>query len=353
MGDHYLPRYYLRGFTLEPGGQIWAYDKARLRKFRTAVKNVAMETGFYSREVEQLLANSVENPANQVLDKIRRFASLTSGDKDLLAPYIAAMMTRVPRHRLRMNETAPPVASRLYEEIAHELDLVALADPGLARLAAKRKLEAKEILDRYCDHPPKEVWLRNIPPASMPNLVASISSMKWCYLTYEQPAFLTCDNPVFFFTWLGVSRPQSEISFPLSSRVALWGRRGEGIREEFLRAKRQAVYEVNRRTAANTTRFAFHCKDEDWILPFLGKGDWALHHMLLTGIPGSLHSSLACPAVLVAKLRLRSGERAARAAEGPRRAWAEPFGFALGERRRERLRRCASIAGHHTRSSDD
>ena len=71
MGDHYVPQYYLKSFSQNNGKCIWVYDKRKSRKFSTQVNNVGNITGFYSAEVEQYLANTIENPANEVLRKIR------------------------------------------------------------------------------------------------------------------------------------------------------------------------------------------------------------------------------------------------------------------------------------------
>ena len=57
MGDHYVPRYYLKGFTKDDGKRIWVYDKNERRSFATQVQSIANETAFYSPEVERYLAN--------------------------------------------------------------------------------------------------------------------------------------------------------------------------------------------------------------------------------------------------------------------------------------------------------
>ncbi len=52
MGDHYVPRYYLKGFSQNDGKTIYVYDKTERRSFKTQVKSIANETDFYSPEVE-------------------------------------------------------------------------------------------------------------------------------------------------------------------------------------------------------------------------------------------------------------------------------------------------------------
>lgn len=59
MGDHYVPQYYLKGFSELLGKSIWVYDKQEKRKYSSQVKSVANETRFYTPAIEQYLANFV------------------------------------------------------------------------------------------------------------------------------------------------------------------------------------------------------------------------------------------------------------------------------------------------------
>lgn len=46
MGDHYVPQYYLKGFSQNNGKSIWVYDKEEGSKIQTQVKSIANITGF-------------------------------------------------------------------------------------------------------------------------------------------------------------------------------------------------------------------------------------------------------------------------------------------------------------------
>jgi len=135
--------------------------------------------------------------------------------------------------------------------------------------------------DRYAQDPPKEVWLSTIPPERSPRLVAAIRGMTWRFLTFDgQPAFLTSDNPVFYFAGIGLAKPESEITFPISSHITLWATWRQDLLEGYFPTTERVVKEINRRTASNATRYVFHCADEDWILPFLLTGKWQLHRLV-------------------------------------------------------------------------
>lgn len=280
MGDHYLPQYYLKGFSQRSGKQIWAYDKQDSRKFQAQVKNVATETGFYSPEAEQYLANNIEGPANAILGKIRDRGQVTPDDKKVLAEYMVVMMKRVPQGRERVKKLAPVTADRLFEKISQQLSITTFMSPEEANLIRQRRSEIREFLDRYSQEVPKKIWLDNIPPQTTPRIVEAIRRMTWLLLTFdEKPAFMTCDNPVFYFTCIGIGKRESEITFPISSHVTLWATWRADLAEGYFSTTKQVAKEINRRTASNAGRYVFHCDDEGWVLPFVTKGRWQLHRL--------------------------------------------------------------------------
>lgn len=72
MGKHYVPQYYLRGFSLpDDPSLIWMYDKYTGRATLAAIDKVAQQRDFYTDDVEEWLTEEIERPANMALDKIR------------------------------------------------------------------------------------------------------------------------------------------------------------------------------------------------------------------------------------------------------------------------------------------
>jgi hypothetical protein len=281
MGHHYVPQYYLKGFTESNEDLLWAFEKGTGSKFNTQIKNMGNVTKFYSYEVEQYMANTIEGPANIVLDKIRKRHKINEDDKKIFAEYMAVMWKRVPRGRERLKEIAPSSAQKLSEELNRNLDILTSKEPTKAGLIERRRREIKEILDKYAEDPSKEIWLTNIPPERTPRFVAAIRGMKWTFLTFdEKPAFLTCDNPVFYFTGIGIGKPQSEITFPISNNITLWATWRDDLPQDYILTTTQTVREINRRTAHNASRYIFHCRDEYWIKPFVKKHSWQLHRLI-------------------------------------------------------------------------
>lgn len=278
MGDHYVPQFYLKGFSRSDGKQIWVYDKKEGNKFQTQVKSIANITGFYSREVEKYLANTVEGPANEAIRKIREREQINSKDKEVLAEYMTVMMKRVPKGKTRLDEMAPSISKKLYGELSEELAQIALIKPEKRDIAQRRTKEIEEILDRFSKNPPPEIWLDNIPHERSPKVVAGLRGMIWRFLVASSDSsFLTSDNPFFFFQSIGIGKPYSEVIFPISSSILLWATWETNLPEGYIPATSQAVKEMNRRTVRNATRYLFKKKDEGWVLPFILKGSWKLH----------------------------------------------------------------------------
>jgi predicted DNA-binding transcriptional regulator AlpA len=272
MGDHYVPQYYLKGFSQNNGKSIWVYDKEEGIKFPAQVKSIANITGFYSSDVEQYLANTIEGPANTVLMKIRQFEQIDQKDKEILSEYMAVMIKRVPKGLQRLEEMAPSISQKLF------VDLSGLTMPEKKEVAQRRIKEIETILEKYSKDPPKEIWLENIPSERSPKVVAALNGMIWRFLVSKpESEFLTSDNPLFFFTGIGIGKPISEVLFPIAKNIALWATWKTHLPEGFINTTSQAVKEMNRRTTSYATRYVFKSKDEDWVLPFAIKGSWKLH----------------------------------------------------------------------------
>lgn len=278
MRNHYVPQYYLRGFCPDLDRTIWVYDIQESRKFSTRIKKIANIHGFYPPELEKYLSEDVEGPANRVLEKIRNRVHLTPTEKITFAGYITVMWKRVPMGKGRFGDQAPGIAAKLRETLHRELSEAVKKDSSVERLARRRKAEIDEILDKYSRQPPEDVWHQVIRAEHTPRMIAAVATMTWQFFTFdEEPAFLTSDNPVFFFPELGVGRSESELSFPVSSNMTLWATRRTDLVEGYFPVTMSIVKEMNRRTASFSARYVFHAEDEDWILPFLSKKKWRLN----------------------------------------------------------------------------
>lgn len=281
MGDHYIPQYYLKGFASNTNNQVCVYEKGTNNKFLSGAINIGHENNYYSPEVEKYLANEIEGPANEVIGKIRDRKQIIEEDKITLSKYMIVMLKRVPQGKIRMKDMAPSVAQKLSLKYDGEINELINSNPDKADFFEKRRKEIQANLEKYSTNPPKDFWLTLIPPERTPRIVEAVSKMTWRFLTYDdKPVYLTSDNPVFYFEAIGIGRKHSEITFPIASNIALWATWTKNLAEGYYPTKSQVVKEINRRTVSIATRYIYHAAYEDWILPFINKGNYQLHSMV-------------------------------------------------------------------------
>lgn len=285
MRTHYIPRYYLGGFAQDSKPPIiWVYEKGNKESFATQLSKIAIEKNIYPKHFEKYLANEIEDPANLVLKKIRETKMISRKDKIILSNYMTVMLKRVPRGMKRFIEKAPTVIERVKENIDTQLSKMKNQHPSKADLIERRREEAKKILERFKENPPKEAWISAIPPNITPQVAAGLSQMTWQFFVCESPyGFLTCDNPVFFFASIGIGNINSEVSFPISKHVALWATWRNDLEEGFFNVDRKLVYEINRRTAKIASRFIFSHKKQNWIVTLANKKVYDLNPIIRQG----------------------------------------------------------------------
>lgn len=272
MGHHYIPQYYLEGFSSLDTNMVWVYEKNGPLKFQTTVINTANEKNYYGQEVENYLSKEIEGPANSVINKIRNRVNISNEDKMTLAIYMVVMLKRVPQSKLRMREMAPDVANKLQAKWDDETNQLIRTNQDQEEYYRKRLNELKENQEKFLKDPPKDFWLALIPPERTPSVIKILQKMTWLFLTNDtEPVFLTCDNPVFYFSELGIGRSESEVTFPIASNITLWASWRKDLTEGYVQAKSQACKEINRRTAFNATRFIYYKRDDDWVHNFINK----------------------------------------------------------------------------------
>jgi len=261
----------LQGFASVDGKKrpiLWAFEKPRGNVFSTQPANLAVENGFYPDDVETYLADVIENPSNRILEHIRDLHRFEEADKVEFSRYITAMIRRVPRHRERLyNEVLPDALGKTFESWRELIQSEHSAGHLSGDTLALRMRELDELERRWKLEPPDELKPENTPPNVSPEVVELLSSMHWTFVTSEGPSFfLTSDNPVFFTEGRGMGKPDSELSFPLSTHVALWIKRIPVASDcAFCRAKQFLVREMNKRTIVCATRFLYYHEHAQWI----------------------------------------------------------------------------------------
>lgn len=111
--QHYVPRFLLRNFATGKKAHVWAYDKWSGKQFRTNVKNVAAESGFYDLETADAIYSlepgleQLDTRCSEIIKEIVRtekLSSLSMEDRATLATFAAAQKLRTAHLRESMLE---------------------------------------------------------------------------------------------------------------------------------------------------------------------------------------------------------------------------------------------------------
>ncbi len=283
MGHHYVPQKYLRGFAdAKNPDAIWMYDKKLHQFTNPGIKSVAQESAFYSADVEHQLNEFVERPANLVLDKLRNQESIIDSERIHLAVYIATMFQRVPRGRTRAYSKLPSV----YENTINKVKAEVLEWARVAEnkdLVERRLAEIEDITQCLRNSTPDFIIERIRTPWVSEKVISMVCAMSWRIVHSTGPDyFLTSDNPAYFFEAYGIGRPESELTFPISTDFALFASwQGAQNSISHLGAKQKLVREANRRLAFGAERFVFYHRRVEWVAklsdkskPFLSRIQW-------------------------------------------------------------------------------
>lgn len=264
MGDHYLPQHYLKGFARNE--RFWVHDLELGKSRPGQPKSEANVNGLWPGELEQHLAQNIEWPAQKIIDRIRQRQPIEAPDKEILAKYLLTMWKRVPASRERTAKHIPDVAVGVRARYHRHVDY--LASQG--ELTAEEVVRGKMIVDGHLDavlaEQPDYLWHQTLEDGATPRMMDALRTMDWTFLVSDSDPFLTCDDPLFFFTDMGVGREGSELSIPLSSSITLLAHRQGQQRQQYKGARHNTVVQLNRRTAFNARRFMFSETQLEWAL---------------------------------------------------------------------------------------
>jgi hypothetical protein len=268
MGHHFVPQRYLRNFEgPDHPGYVWVHDRRGGEAQLANIAKVAQSRDFYSQSTETILAETVERPANLVIQKLTTRQPITASERIQLAYYVAVMMKRIPAHRRRSSEMLPEVLTDLVSEVRSYLNGLADqagADPEILK---RRGLELDATERKFQAQPPPNVLQQIREPWPSQQMVQLLFRMTWRLLISSGPAyFLTSDNPACYFQSLGLGRKESELSFPLSTYYSLHGSWQQADSDlVFVNAEQGMVKEINRRIVSEAERLVFYHEAADWL----------------------------------------------------------------------------------------
>jgi len=273
MGKHYIPRFYLKGFaTSDNENKIITYQCKPEKQYKTNIINIAQENNFYSDKKEQYLAEDIEGPANQILNKIRNKEKLSADEKYTFTNYLEVFRKRVPSYVDLLKSRFPDVAKSMIEKVKSDYKDLIIQGEINEKSWDKFNYEIENISKSYFNNDDKvrEIWLDYLSPETSPLIHKEIFNKKWVFFTTKNDYYyITCDNPFFFFTGSGLRN--SQISIPISKEIALLALNSNIEYPDYAIPRTQTVKEINRRSISNAKNYVYSPKDEDWILKIIRK----------------------------------------------------------------------------------
>jgi hypothetical protein len=283
LGQHTVPQAYLRAFATPANPRlVWMYDKANRAWRRVAISKVVQESAYFDAETESLLNELIERPAHRALQQLRRQPILPTQARDELALYIAAMIMRVTARRSQAAALSHGVLERTSERIRAAIERTGDQKQDPAWTSTKMA-ELDGVMVKYRAMTPDDLARVAHRPWPSERMVRTISEMTWrIVVNAAKSPFITTDNPVHFFPSYGLSKPESELTFPLAPDLALVGsHQGPARASLALPGEPAIVKELNRRIASGATRFLFSRERAAWIAtlahrraPYLSRIRW-------------------------------------------------------------------------------
>jgi hypothetical protein len=276
VGQHTVPQRHLERFQ-DPDrpGFIWQHDRRGGKPKQVSIEKAVQQKGFYGDDMERFLADSIELPANNVIEKLIAGSGIDEEERRRLAAYAGTMLLRVPFHRRWVRTLVPDALTAVVTNLRSQIAAMA-ADGLLAPDMVERRMgEIARAEDRFKLELPEEALAQVNNPLPSPAIVKALYDMTWRLLeSREAQYFITTDNPAFFFRakGYGLGNAESEFCLPLSARFALhgcWQRSHSAL--VHVAANQRVVREINRRLVSEAVRLAFYHASAPWLLSLLRK----------------------------------------------------------------------------------
>lgn len=274
IGQHYIPKFYLRGFTIPGTEKLWVYDKNKPIPRKQSPGKVAKENHFYS-----ILGNGgIDNVIEDSLAKIESatapvFKSLEHHDNQFYTPleryvfgrFICFLAVRTPQFNRHFHILAQNAAkTRLIEHFEKKGGLEVVVEEFNRR--AKSKTTPGKFLESFNGlkiRPPKGSFQVLMGEAAI-RIIPYFCTMKWLFLRSERGvSFITSDAPVLFhdpsnhtpFFKPGILQKTVQIYFPVNRQLCLlasW--EGDG---GYRVAEPNLVSDINAKIALESERCLF------------------------------------------------------------------------------------------------
>lgn len=163
--QHYVPRCLLKNFAKGKKPQIWVYDKHADTIFRTNIKNVAAERGFYDLSVDDNLLTvepslaHLESHASSIISTLintKNLGRLDVRQRTILSVFLAVQFVRTKEHRVRFDVLGDLFIDKLKERGASDEETQQL----IGGTVDSKRFGLRSILDtkRFIPHFLNKAW---------------------------------------------------------------------------------------------------------------------------------------------------------------------------------------------------
>ncbi|MDY6992364.1 MAG: DUF4238 domain-containing protein [Pseudomonadota bacterium] len=213
--QHYVPRFILKRFA-ERKDQIWVFDKQKHRKFKTNIKNIGAETGFYDftfkgNEVTfESSLGEIEGKVSPIIKRIVREESIAITDQEriVLSNFFALQFVRTRQWRHVWDNLTRSLVQAIRDKGLDPENIEGYEEPS----EEKTKLEHMRQIYNHGEFAPH------------------FYSKIWVLLkTAEKSPFWISDNPISlqnmndfgFYGNIGLAAKGIEIYFPISKTLCI------------------------------------------------------------------------------------------------------------------------------------
>lgn len=228
--QHFVPQFYLRGFSYE-NGQIFVFDKFERKFFKTNIENVACEKNFYDlpsteanqtgideqivekglSELESEFSKSLDYLLNQARKKRRRRGLFSNNHKRNLALFLAIQFLRTREHRSQTIEMMEKMGKALLEKFPGEDpdDYYIEVNKDWLPIFQASFMFNPEVLDTFTQALLNHIWFVGTNTTDDPFFTSDHPIVKRAHITDHLRSYS------------GIASEGIEIAFPLSPEFIL------------------------------------------------------------------------------------------------------------------------------------
>lgn len=204
---HYLPRFYLKGFSKD--NMLFVFDR-ELNKYRKqSPKDTAVKSYYYALkddegkknlEMEAFLSQ-IEGSAKPIIERLENGETISEEDKKILSIFVSFLMNRVPDFEESVNKMHESIIKKMSNMMFQDEERAeSVIDKYEQDTGKKMDVSPKELVDFKKNIPVKYKIHRNVSLAAMfevsLDLAQCFNQMDWRLLHAPHiTSFITTDNP--------------------------------------------------------------------------------------------------------------------------------------------------------------